>query len=176
LNSEISLKFCRKYLESVELLTRFPMIYNMLQISALKHDELLRNVVIRFSRLRFFLVYWPLRYIFPNHLLMDFSDFFFIRKIKLFFTNCWNKFLNYASVVQIYENLGNSSKQFSRFSVWNDHYISTKANFKNLFQQFVDTSFSFILKQFSQLSELPCTRKMYRAESPVFGAKFSITP
>jgi hypothetical protein len=100
---------------------------------------------------------------------------FFIRKIKNFATNCWNRFLKYVSDVQIHETLGNYSKQFSPFSVQNSHYTSTKTNIKNLFQQFVGTNFSFILKQISPLSGLPCTGKMFRAKSPVFRTKYCIT-
>ena len=172
---EIRFNFCRKYHELIELFTCFPKIYNMLQIFILEHREPLRNVVTRFSQLHFFLVFWSWRNIFLIHLSMYITDFFFIRKIKHFSINWWDRFLKYISVVQIYENLGKSSKQFLRFSVWNGHYISTKTNFKKLFQQFLDKIFFFILKQSSTFSMPPCVGKMFRAKSPIFMSKLSIT-
>ena len=106
---------------------------------------------------------------------MHVTDFVFIRKIKLFSINCRDKFLKYVSVIEIYENLWKSSKQFSRFSNWNGHYTSAKTNFKKLFQQFLDKRFVFILKQSSTFSVLPRLWKMFRAKSPVFVSKLSIT-
>ncbi len=93
---------------------------------------------------------------------------FFIRNIKHFATNCRDRFLKYVSVVEIYGTFENRSKQFSRFSIQNRHCTSTKTNLKNLFLQFLGTRFSFILKQISPLSVLPCMEKMFRAQSPIF--------
>ena len=150
------------------------MIYNISYIFTLEHREPLRNIVTRFSQLHFFLVFWSLRNISPIHRSMHITDFFFIRKIKLFSINCRDRFLKYVSVIEIYENLWKSSKQFSRFSDWNGHYILTKTNFKNLFRQFLDKRFIFILKQSSTFSMLPGIGKMFRAKSPVFNTKFCI--
>jgi len=175
-NFEISSNFCRKYHELVELFTHFPMIYNMLQIFTLEHHELLRNVVTRFSQLHFFLIFWPLRNIFLVHLSVYITEFFFIRKIIHFSINCGDRFLKYVSVLQIYENLGNSSKQFLRFLVWNVHYSSMKTNFKKLFRQFLDKRFFFILRQSSTFFMPPCIGKMFRAKSPIFMSKLSIIP
>jgi hypothetical protein len=135
----------------------------------------LRNVVTHFSQLHFFLVFRPLRNIFPAHLLMYIANFLFIRKIKHFATNWWDRFLKYVSVVQIYGTFENRSKQFSWFSIQNRHCTSTKTNLKNLFLQFLGTSFSFILKQIPPLSVLPCTGKIFRAKSSVFRTICSIT-
>ncbi len=139
------------------------MIYNMLKIFTLEHHELLCNVVTHFSS------FLTITEHFPSPPLNVYYWFFFIRRFKHFSINCWeDRFLKYVSVVQIYENLGKSSKQFLRFSVWNGHYTSTKTNFKKLFQQFLDKRFFFILKQVSPLSMLSCMGKMFRAKSPVF--------
>ena len=146
-----------------------------MQIFTLEHREQLSNVATRFSQLHFFVVFRPLRNIFPIHRSKHIIDFFFIRKIKHFSINCRDRFLKYASIVQIYENLWKSPKQFSRFSIWNSHYSSTRMNFKKLFLQFLDKRFFLILKQSSTFSMLSDIGKMFRARSPVFRSKLSIT-
>ena len=67
---EISLDFCRKYHETVECFTRFPMIYNILQIFTIEHHKLFSDVAIHFSQLQFFLVFLPLGNVFLVHLSM----------------------------------------------------------------------------------------------------------
>ena len=96
----------------VQLFTRFRMIYNISYIFTLEHREPFRNIVTRFSQLHFFRIFCRLRNIFPDHHSMDFTDFFFIRKIKHFSRNCRNRFLKYVFDVEIYENLRKSSKEF----------------------------------------------------------------
>ncbi len=90
----------------------------MFKIFILELHDLLRNVVTDFSQLHFFLVFRLLRNIFTVHLLM-FIDNFFIRKIKHFATNWWDRFLKYISIVQIYgtlETAGNSFRD-SQFKI-----------------------------------------------------------
>ncbi len=60
------------------------MIYNMLQIFILEQQELLRNVVTRFSRFHFSRVFWPFRNIFPAHRSMHIADFFLFEREKIF--------------------------------------------------------------------------------------------
>ena len=159
----------------LQLFTRFRIIYHISYIFTLEQRELFRNIVTRFSQIHFFRIFWRLRNIFPDHHSMDFTNFFFVRKIKHFSRNCRNRFLKYVFDVEIYENLRKSSRQFSWFSDWNGHYIWTKTNFKNLFLQFLDKTFFFILTQSSTFSVLPFIGKMFRAKSPVFMSKLSIT-
>ena len=143
-----------------------------MQIFTLEHHELLCNVVTRFSQLYCFLTVTEH---FPDSSLKAYYWFFFIRKIKHFSINCRDRFLKYVPIVQIYENLWKSPKQFSRFLVWNGHYSSTKMNSRKLFLQFLDKRFFLILKQSSTFSMLSGIGKMFRARSPVFRSKLSIT-
>ena len=100
--------------------------------------------------------------------------FFFNRKIKVFFTNFWNRFLKYGSITQIYETFWTCLNTFSRFSISNRYYTSRKTNFKKLFQQFLDKRFFFILKQSLTFLMLLGIWKMFRGKSLAFKTKFRI--
>ena len=148
----------------------------MLQIFTLEHSVLLHNVLTRFSQFQFFVTLLPLRNIFPAHLSMYITILFFNRKIKVFFTNCWNRFLKYGSITQIYETFWKCLNTSSRFSISNHYYTSRKTNFKKLFQQFLDKRFFFILKQSLTFLMVLGIWKMFRGKSPVFKTKFRRIP
>lgn len=74
-----------------------------------------------------------------------------------------------VSVVEIYENFENRAKDFPQFLNYNRDCIGMNPNLKNLFQQFLDISFIFILKQTVSSFMLPWTREMFRTTSTVLG-------